>query len=423
MESNANFSISDRGKGHSFYLLPVIALALGILFDRLMFAPWVTNIDGNVWLADRSICLFWMCCLGVAVWIGFTKESRCNCALWLGGIGCAALCVWFFIYDSNNGNFEYSFFARLAIPAVLMTLAQYASGSFTLKDTGGIFTAFMGGWFYQPFSRIGMLAGMIGRLASGGKSSGIRKAIIGIVIAVPLLSVILPLLGGADQLFGYYLDQIARNVRVGDVVLHIIVALAASVLFFSFLWNLNGGVIHAAERSDASLDTVIWGVVLISVIAVYILFCAIQFPHLFARAGLPAHMTYAEYAREGFAQTMAVCSINMLLFGMCLRYSKRGGFLTALLGVLLALTAVMLYSGFVRLNLYIDAFGMTWLRLASGWFMIYLAAVTALSAARLRWQRIPLVGVCALVLLGWFLILGYANPDGIIATVNAAKAI
>ena len=74
------------------------------------------------------------------------------------------------------------------------------------------------------------------------------------------------------------------------------------------------------------------------------------------------------FRREGFAQTVAVCAINLLIFGVFLRFGARNRVTTILLASLLALTGVMLFSGFVRLGLYIDAFGMTWLRLLSAWF-------------------------------------------------------
>jgi hypothetical protein len=170
------------------------------------------------------------------------------------------------------------------------------------------------------------------------------------------------------------------------------------------------------------MDTLVLAIVLISLLALYAVFCAVQFTYLFARAGLPNGMTYSEYAREGFAQTVAILGINLMLFGLSLRYGDKKRLLTALQGLLLLLTAMMLVSGYVRLWLYIEAYGLTWLRLLSGWFMVYLTAVLLLCAARLVRPKLALIAVCALMLLGWFAALGYANPDAIIGRVNAARA-
>jgi len=148
------------------------------------------------------------------------------------------------------------------------------------------------------------------------------------------------------------------------------------------------------------------------------LFCVVQFTYLFAEAGLPGGMTYSEYAREGFAQTVVVCVINLLIFGVFLHFGKISKLITGMLAGLLALTGVMLFSGFVRLGLYIDFYGMTWLRLLSAWFIIYMAAVIVFCGIRLWRERLPLIALCTMILVGWYIVLGYLNPDGLIAWYN-----
>ena len=115
---------------------------------------------------------------------------------------------------------------------------------------------------------------------------------------------------------------------------------------------------------------------------------------------------------------IAVCSLNLILFGVFLRFGKKSKALTSLLGALLGLTFVMLVSGFMRLNLYINAYGLTWLRLLSMWFIIYLAAVMFICVYRMVKEKLPLVAVCAMLLLGWYVALGYSNPDAFIARYN-----
>ncbi|MDR2506044.1 MAG: DUF4173 domain-containing protein [Oscillospiraceae bacterium] len=422
MRNDSAASVTRAERNRPAYLLPLIALALGILFDRLVINGFAA-VDGNVLIAraDRMICAFWFCCLGIVIWMGACGGKRSDAAFWVGTAGCAALIAWFFINNTDQGNYEFSFFARVAIPLVLMTLSQYAASSFTLKDAGMIFAAFLSGWFVQPFSGIKALSGVFGKIKIREQNPAVRNGLIGLLIALPMLAIILPLLSGADQMFGYYISQLSLGFHPSKILLHGFAILFAAVLFFSFLWNLNNGVGQGiSARRQTRLDTEIWGVALIIIMAVYAFFCSIQFAHLFARSGLPSGFTYAEYAREGFAQTVIVCAINMILFGACMRFSQRGRFLSVLLAILLALTAVMLFSGFIRLKLYIDAFGMTWLRLVSGWFIIYLAVVLILSCARLFLEKIPLIGVCAVLLLIWFAALGFANPDMFIENFNIA---
>ncbi len=61
-----------------------------------------------------------------------------------------------------------------------------------------------------------------------------------------------------------------------------------------------------------------------------------------------------------------------------------------MLAGLLALTGVMLVSGFLRLKLYVDAYGLTWLRILSAWFVIYLAAVLILCFFRMAKEKLEI---------------------------------
>ena len=101
---------------------------------------------------------------------------------------------------------------------------------------------------------------------------------------------------------------------------------------------------------------------------VYALFCAVQVRFLFAglltdgSIALPDGLTYSEYARSGFFQRLAVTTINVTLFGLVITLAPRTRMLNITLVALLALTAIILTSAALRLGLYINAYGLTWLR-------------------------------------------------------------
>lgn len=391
-------------------LLPV-ALAIAVLFDRLMFAPFIDWTDNMPVFSG----VFWLCYL-VAFYAFYWKKLVHNRILWLvAGLG-AALCAWNFFF---TGNEEFSGLTFIVIPWVLMAHAQYAAGDYGLNDAGKIALAWLTGWFVKPFSGLPVFFGAIGSLGSEGSNSTAKKVVIGAGITLPLLCVIVPLLAGADKVFGFYIRQIAGGFNIGSFVAHAIVAAIAFALFYSFLWNVGfGSKLKLAEKKAFQIDAVICCIVLGSVTLLYVLFCAVQFTYLFAGAGLPDGMTYSEYAREGFAQTVTVCAINLMVFGIFLRFGNRSKTVTVFLAGLLGLTGVMLFSGFMRLRLYIDAYGLTWLRLLSAWFIIYLAVVIILCAVRMFKEKLPAIALCALILLGWYTILGYSNPDAVISRYN-----
>ncbi|MDN6655291.1 MAG: DUF4173 domain-containing protein [Bifidobacterium crudilactis] len=148
-----------------------------------------------------------------------------------------------------------------------------------------------------------------------------------------------------------------------------------------------------------------------------------QFTFLFARQGLPDGYTYAEYARQGFWQLLAATGINLIGYGLVLIYSPRKRTLDSLLLCLIAATAVVLASSAVRLSLYITAYGLTWLRLASLLFMGLVALVLILAIVRLRFADIPMLTVCATLFVFWFVLLGYLNPSAIIDMYNATATV
>jgi hypothetical protein len=138
-------------------------------------------------------------------------------------------------------------------------------------------------------------------------------------------------------------------------------------------------------------------------------------------------LTYAEYAREGFAQLMAAAALTLAVVAGAVRWARREGpgderLLRALLGVLCALTLVVLASALKRLGLYEEAFGFTRLRLVAhaqilwlgGLFVLVLAAG---AAGRAAWLPRGVVALSAVTALAF----AVSNPDGRIAERNAER--
>ncbi len=397
-------------------LLPV-ALAIAVLYDRLCFSPVTGGYFERLFPFTGA---FWICYL-VLLYCFYWKRLARNRVLWFVAGCAAALCVWSFFYTRRGGNEGFGVLSYIVVPAVLMAHAQFLAGGYNLKEVGGMALAWIQGWIIKPFSALPMLAGAVSATFAGDNRSTAKKVLTGVAVTLPLLLIIIPLLSGADRMFGYYLEMIIGGWNLGLLIAHLIVIAVAFALFYSFLWNIGFAPKQkSAGALTARLDTVICCIVLGSVTVVYLLFCAVQFTYLFAGAGLPEGITYSEYAREGFAQTVAVCAVNLCVFGGILGFGNGHRVVTGLLAGLLGLTGVMLFSGFVRLKLYIDAYGLTWLRILSAWFVVYLAAVVILCAVRLLRPALPAVALCALILLGWFTALGYANPNALAERYNSA---
>ena len=397
----------------SKFILPV-AVIMGVLTDRLIIAPvlsdsYLTSVYGGA---------FWLCWLA-AVYALYWERLRKNPYAWFLAACSFMLCLWPFFFRGGNG--PYGALAYIAVPCVLMCHAQLAAGACVPDKIEGVVIAWFAGWLIKPFSGLPAFGGALGALFKLKERPMAKRVLLGVFCSLLLLIVLIPLLIGADMVFSYYISRIFAGVSVSSSIGHAAAVVAMSALFYSFIWNIAQGANEPfAFPQEKRFDTIACGIVLCAVSVLYIIFCAVMSTYLFAGAGLPEGLTYAEYARAGFAQTLAVCAINLMIFAACARFGDRGAFMRAMLGLLLALTAVMLVSGAVRLGLYVGVYGLTWLRLLSAWFIIYLAAVILLCAAWLFKEKIPLLIVCAAAFLVWYAALGYADPDALIARYNYA---
>ncbi len=174
------------------------------------------------------------------------------------------------------------------------------------------------------------------------------------------------------------------------------------------------------------------GVVFGLINALFLAFVGVQFRYLFGGADSvesSSSLTYAEYARRGFFELVAVAAlvVPLLLLTHWLLprgYSRLHRFYALLATVLVVLVFVVMASALQRMRLYQETFGLTELRLYTTAFMAWLLAVFGwLAFTVLRGQRdrfafgILVAGLAVLVGLNGL------NPDALIVRRNAAMAV
>jgi hypothetical protein len=183
-----------------------------------------------------------------------------------------------------------------------------------------------------------------------------------------------------------------------------------------------------ALRSRLGVTSV--GTVLGLLNVLFLFFVLIQLRYFFGGAGLierTAGMTYAQYARQGFFQLVTASALVLpLLLGSdwALRGAPREHqrVFCYLAGLLLVLLAVVMASALARMRLYVEAFGLSEIRLYSTAFMIYLVGVFAWFAwtvLRAHERRFAFGAVVEgfVVLAGLHLL----NPDAFIVRWNLSR--
>ncbi|MFU8873312.1 DUF4153 domain-containing protein [Micromonospora sp. SL4-19] len=145
--------------------------------------------------------------------------------------------------------------------------------------------------------------------------------------------------------------------------------------------------------------------------------------HVLGTAGL----TYAEYARGGFWQLLAVSALTLLVIAGAMRWAPRGtgadrALIRVLIGGLTVLSLVVVASALYRMRVYTDAYGVTRLRLVVATVELWLGLLFVLvgvATVRLRGAWLPrlVLGAGVVALLG----LAVVNPDRLIADRNVDR--
>ncbi|QUX31927.1 DUF4173 domain-containing protein [Nocardiopsis akebiae] len=256
---------------------------------------------------------------------------------------------------------------------------------------------------------------------------------------VGLLIVFGVLFAFADPVFGGYLGRVFTDLFLengfnpfGDLF-----AMVAAML-------LTGSAVLAARRRHAPrpapptapadpfpvspsrertpLPVWVWTIPLGALVLLFTAFLSVQAVAMFGGEEYVqrvAGVTYAEYARQGFFQLVVVSLLVLCVIAVVVRIPPSGTsrvLRNAMLGLLCTLTLVILASAMTRLQLYIDAYGLTRMRASAEAWIVWSAGVFGLllaagalntlgrSAAWLPRATAALAGTALAVF-------AYGNPD------------
>jgi hypothetical protein len=262
-----------------------------------------------------------------------------------------------------------------------------------------------------------------------------RRALIvlrGLAIALPMLLLFSVLLSSADAAFSGLLSNVF-NIDLPRLIGHVVLTVLLTFLTAGFLRaTLRGPAVPDSDRpSFFHLGAAEVNIAIGLVDVLFTAFVAVQFRYFFGGADLvrlAPKLTYAEYARHGFFElvTVAALVVPLLLFADWISDRREAGGaktfrILALIQVMLV--GVMLVSAHRRMQLYVDEYGLTELRLYTTAFMFWLGAllvwfaVTVLTGNRARFLIGALASGVVVVLA-----LHAIDPDNRIVRTNVERA-
>lgn len=282
------------------------------------------------------------------------------------------------------------------------------------------------------FAWQGLLRSLGGNGPDGGAPVSARRwaaVLRGIALALPLLVVLGALLTSADVVFAHLFDLAPDLDDVGEHVA--LIAIGA--------WGMAGLLRLAAATPPGSgrqrfplVGPVEATVVLGSLVALFAAFAATQLVSLSggARPVLEtAGLTYADYARSGFFQLVAVAAITfavLLAVDVLTEPSDRATRrrLLVLSEVCIALTLVVVATALRRLDLYENAYGLTMPRFYAAVFVVWVGTALVLLGAwfggprRRAWFPAAAIGAG----LAGLLLLNLINSEALVVRRNVALA-
>jgi hypothetical protein len=260
--------------------------------------------------------------------------------------------------------------------------------------------------------------------ADGDKKS-LGKALIGLICAVPVLVVIVPLLISSDDAFSGMMSDIFGNSV--STVFKVIFGLVASLFVISYGFSIKKDRVTRSKKGDIPTIESIYIASFLSAISIcYLLYLFSQLAYFFSafKGFLPnGQITYAQYARKGFFEMCAIAVINLVLVFVSLIFAKKKNAkvtngVKVLTTFISCFTLVIISTAISKMVLYINEYGMTVLRLTTSAFMVFLTAVFISVILRIYLEKINIVKT-ALVAAGCILlVLGTVNVNGVCAKYN-----
>lgn len=258
------------------------------------------------------------------------------------------------------------------------------------------------------------------------KSKSIMKIIKGILIAIPLLMIIIPLMMSADVVFQNMMNSLFDMENIFELLFVKLNVIGLGMTFLIALL-LYYGFIKILIKEDKSEKVIvkkyydnITGITITGIIGfIYGIFSVIQLRGiLFTDVNLPEGYTYAEYAREGFFQLFFLAVINMIIVLVCASKFEYSKILKTILYLLCLCTYIMIFSSTYKMILYIKVYNLTFLRLMVLWA---LAVIFVIMAAVIRYvysNDFSLFKFMTVVVTSFYIIIAFAKPDYVIAKYN-----
>ena len=283
-----------------------------------------------------------------------------------------------------------------------------------------------------PFAALRGLPWVRRHLKPPARPAGIQRVAVSVLVTAFVLIVFGALLSSADAAFSVLLGELTPETNVGTVFRWIFLLAVGGLIVVAAVYTISAPPDLSAmdEPGARRLGLVEWALPIGALTILFAGFVAVQFTVLFGgqqHVLRTAGLNYAEYARSGFWQLVVVTLLTLAVLGGVSRWARRERpvervLLRVLLGLLSALSVVIVVSALSRMYTYQKVYSFTGERIFVMASELLLGAIfVMIMVAGIRWRGawIPrlTVGLAVVMLLS----LAMLNPEDYAARRNIAR--
>ena len=255
----------------------------------------------------------------------------------------------------------------------------------------------------------------------------------GILISLPILIIVLILLSTADETFALIFSNTFKTIfnlinlrTIYSLLFRMLIIMALTLYFIGIILKIVNNKLNNEEvknKNGIKIEGITLSTLLTLLNVIYLLFAGVQGMHIIEQMQNPNITNYASYARTGFFQLMAVSIINFVIILISKNNKKEIGAgikkYIKLMNVILAIfTIIILITSVLRMRLYEQEYGYTFLRL-----MVYFIQITELilivpTIIYILKEKFKILNWYLVITIIMYTALNFVNLDYIIAKGN-----
>ncbi|MFG3689412.1 DUF4153 domain-containing protein [Micromonospora sp. NPDC047740] len=308
-----------------------------------------------------------------------------------------------------------------------------ALGCATLAIVGGrLVRSILFGLLAAPFAAFRGLPWVRRHITASPDAGKVRRVVASVVATVLVLLVFGSLLASADAAFSELIGATVPNTDVGAMFRGIFLAAVGGLIAVAAVYTLAAppDLSTVDKPSNRRLGLLEWAPAIGALTLLFVGFVVVQFTVLFGgqrHVQKVAGLSYSEYARSGFWQLLFVTLLTLAVLAAVSRWASRERpvertVLRVLLGLLSALSVVIVVSALSRMWTYQKVYSFTGERIFVMAFELLLGVVfLMILAAGVRWQGRWIPGSTVALAVAMLLGLAVLNPEDYAARRNILR--